>query len=236
MQSVATGVLIRQGILPRPDFSGIADTSRERQATWDYMTNHLQPYLDPIGVKIEVIPHDMAPCDMYSKNGDMVVPAYTLEGRLGAFCSGMWKRDVFERWLRTKGVKTATFWLGFSLDEMRRATGKAHRDWLQPQYPLIDKLITREGCLSIIEKAGLPRPPKSRCWCCPHQNEEEWEEVRANPEEWAKAVQLDKDIREVDEQHALYLHSSRVPLELADLTVDETFPLFRQCQDAGCWT
>lgn len=35
------------------------------------------------------------------------------------------------------------------------------------------------------------------------------------------------------------LDLSRVPLAMADLserTTDEEFPLFRACQDAGCWT
>lgn len=242
VQSVAIGVLIRQGVLPKPDLAGIADTSRERKATWAYLRDHLQPYLDPVGVKVEIVPHDLSRVDLYDKStGLTLIPAYTAEGRKAAFCSGEWKRDVMERWLRLKGVKECVQWLGFSLDEMRRATGKAHRPWCKPAYPLIDLLMTRGGCLSLIEKAGLPRPPKSRCWCCPHQNAEEWLEVRADAEEWELACQLDEEIRANDpeERGDLYLHSSRVPLALADLSEKDDsadFPLFRACQDAGCWT
>ncbi len=129
-------------------------------------------------------------------------------------------------------------WLGFSFDEQRRATGKAHRNWLTPSYPLIDLRMNREWCLRIIREAGLPEPPKSRCWCCPHQNAKEWREVAANPEEWAKAVQLDSDIREADERGGLFLHKDRKPLALVDLGTedDDTPPLFRACQDTGCWT
>ncbi len=240
VQSVAIGVLIRQGVLPRPDLSAIADTGRERRATWTYLRDHLQTYLDPVGVKVEVIPHAMASADLYNaKTGLTLMPAYTEEGRLPAYCSGWWKRDVFERWLRSRGVREATFWLGFSLDELHRATGKAHRDWLQPAYPLIDLRLSRGQCLRLIEAAGLPRPPKSRCWQCPHQNAEEWREVQADPEEWALAVALDEEIRANDptERGGLFLHSSRVPLAMADLTEPEADePLFRACQDAGCFT
>lgn len=239
VQSVAIGVLIRQGVLCKPDLSGIADTSRERQATWDYLRDHLQPYLRPIGVEIEIVPHSLARIDLYDKSGLTLMPAYTAEGRLSSFCSGEWKRDVMERWLRLKGVTECIQWLGFSMDELRRATGKAHRPWCRPDYPLINLLLTRAGCERIITEAGLPIPDKSRCWCCPHQNAQEWAQVRTNPEEWAKAVALDEEIRACDpeERGDLFLHSSRVPLALADLSYDaELPPLFRHCQDAGCWT
>ena len=123
------------------------------------------------------------------------------------------------------------------LDELHRATYKAHRDWCQPAYPLIDLRLSRGACIRLIEAAGLPIPHKSRCWGCPHQNAEEWSEIKASPDEWAAAVRLDADIRARDpEGKGLFLHSSRVPLELADLSVEEELPLFRHCQDAGCFT
>lgn len=240
MQSVAIGVLIRQGAIPMPDMAAIVDTSREVQSTWDYLSSTLQPYLDPCGLKVQIIPHSVSLVDIYEKSGLPNMPLYTKEGRLPAYCSGHWKRDVFERWLRLQGVKTCTMWLGFSSDEQRRATYKAHRPWCLPAYPLIDMVrLSRAGCERIIEAAGLPLPRKSRCWQCPHQNAKEWAEIKANPEEWAKAVCLDNEIRANDptERGELFLHSSRVPLALADLTVPETDePLFKACLDAGCYT
>jgi hypothetical protein len=239
VQSVAIGVLIREGVLERPALAGIANTGRERQATWDYLHNHLQPYLDPIGLTVEVVPHSLARVDLYDRSGLTLLPAYTAEGRKAAFCSGEWKRDVMERWLRSKGVKECVQWLGFSLDELHRCARKPHRPWCIPGYPLIDKRLSRGACYRIIEAAGLPRPPKSRCWMCPHQNAEEWREVKADPSEWARACALDEEIRQSDpEQRAdLFLHSSRVPLAMADLgSPGDDMPLFRHCQDGGCWT
>ena len=61
--------------------------------------------------------------------------------------------------------------------------------------------------------------------------------MRADPEEWAAAVALEKQINESDPAgDGLYLHSSRKPLAMADLTVDDAMPLFRQCKDANCFT
>lgn len=240
VQSVAIGVLIREGVLPVPDLSGIADTGRERQATWDYLDEHLNPYMAAVGVKVERIPHSLATVDLFAHNGDLLIPAYTAEGKLPTFCSVEWKRRVFLRWLRSLKVEKCRYWIGFSLDEMNRC-GKSDLEWAQPDYPLIDKRLTRQGCLRIIEAAGLPKPPKSRCYACPHQNQEEWREVQANPKEWALAVALDEQIRENDPEGRgdLYLHASRRPLAMADLSDkddSDAFPLFRHCQDAGCWT
>jgi hypothetical protein len=50
-------------------------------------------------------------------------------------------------------------------------------------------------------------------------------------------VALDEEIRANDDRGGLYLHPSRVPLALADLSAPaDDLPLFRHCQDAGCWT
>src|SRR5581483_1975193 len=114
IQSVAIGVLIAEGALPVPDLAGIMDTRREVGSTWRYLHGVLNPYLRAKrGFQVEVIPHTFARVDLYDKDGLTLMPAYTAEGRLSAFCSGEWKRDAMERWLRSKGVKTCTQWLGF---------------------------------------------------------------------------------------------------------------------------
>jgi hypothetical protein len=252
-QSVAMCVLVKEGALPRPDLIGIADTSREIGTTWEYLYGVMQPYLDGIGLKVEVVPHTMAHADLYDKTGLTLMPAWTRtteivsglfgpqeehnDGRLASYCSGRWKTDVMERWLRLKGVKTCEQWIGYSLDETRRMS-KAHREWCQPRYPLIEKRITREMCGRIITGAGLPLPKKSRCFMCPHQTPEEWLEVKARPEEWAAAVQIEKQINESDPRQAgLFLYSGRVPLELANFKGDAGLtPPARHCETAGCWT
>lgn len=102
IQSVAIGVLIHEGALPKPDWSGIADTGRECSSTWKYLDEVLNPYLAAAGVQVERIPHTLASVDLYNpESGLTLMAAYTKDGRLPAYCSGTWKRDVFERWLRS---------------------------------------------------------------------------------------------------------------------------------------
>lgn len=97
-QSVTIGVLIAEGVLPVPDYAGIADTGREVQSTWDYLHGTLNPYLKAKrGFEVKVVPHELARVDLYAPDGLTLMPAYTDEGRLPAFCSGEWKRGVFQR-------------------------------------------------------------------------------------------------------------------------------------------
>ncbi len=87
VQSVAIGVLIVEGALPVPDLAVIADTGRERRATWDYLRDRMQPYLDRVGLTVQVAPHTLARKDLYATSGLTLVPAYTPEGRLGKWCA-----------------------------------------------------------------------------------------------------------------------------------------------------
>lgn len=236
VQSAAIGVLILEGALPKPDLAAIADTGRERRTTWEYLRDVMQPYLEPAGIKIEIVPHTLARVDLYTRDGKLLIPAYdSHEGRLATYCSGEWKRDVMERWLRLQGVKECDCWIGYSQDELWRVK-KDHRSWCRYAHPLIDHRISRALCVRLIEAAGLPLPHKSRCWGCPHQGPEEWAEVKADPEEWAAAVALDRQIRDADERDGLFLFSGRVPLEMADFGNAGLVPPVRQCETGHCWT
>lgn len=237
-QTAAIAVLIREGVLPKPDLSVMADTGREKRTTWEYLHTVIQPYLDPIGVKVEIAPHSLATVDLYSHQGKLLVPAYDAhEGRFPAYCSGEWKREVVNRWLRGRGVESCDLWIGYSIDEIRRVSQQDRNQWCRHQYPLIDRMINRAMCRSLVLGAGLPMPQKSRCWGCPHQSDEEWQEVKNDPEDWAKAVELDREIRENDERDGLFLYSGRVPLELADFSKDAGINApSRPCETGYCWT
>lgn len=235
LQSVAIGVLIKTGQLPIPELAGIMDTGREVSSTWEYLDTVLNPYLQSTGLQIERIPHSFARVDLFDESGLTLVPAYTRDGgRLASFCSGEWKRDAFERWLRSRCVKECDCWIGFSIDEVRRVK-KDHRRWCRYGYPLIDLFLNRRMCQTLIEEAGLPLPHKSRCWCCPHQGAEEWREVQADPAQWQSALNLEREINERDpDQTGLFLYQGRVPLAMATFGEERTA---RLCDGgAGCYT
>ncbi len=220
-----------------PDLVVIADTGRERRTTWEYMRDVMQPYLGDL-LTIQVAPHTLARKDLFDASGLTLMPAYTAEGRLSAFCSGEWKRDVIERWIRQAigGRKKAISWIGYSIDEIRRVPKNDHRAWCALEFPLIDRFLNRAMCMRLIEAAGLPVPHKSRCYQCPHQNEKEWAETLADPVDGPLAIAVDRAVREADpEQKGLFLHYSRVPLDMVK-PGEGIQPPSAPCEGGHCWT
>ena len=221
-QSVAIAVLISQGRLPMPEQIVIADTGRETRVTWEYTDAHIRPLL---GVPIHVVPHDQARVDLYDAKGRMMIPAYANrdgQGRLPTYCSAEWKRDVISKWLRAQGYgpkRPVDMWMGISVDELHRA--KAGRsNWLQHRYPLLfDVPMRRSECVALVMAAGLPRPPRSACWMCPHRSDATWRELRdERPDEWEQAIAFDADMRA--KNPTLFLHRSMLPI--AEAPIDKT--------------
>lgn len=121
-----------------------------------------------------------------------------------------------------------------SLDEMGRLK-KSDVSWCQNHYPLcFDVKMRRNECKDYILAQGVPLPAKSRCWGCPHQDEDEWIEIHNNPEEWQKAVELDEQIYA---SHKARLHKSCKPLSQVVFVPrgkDTREPLF-DCNSGYCW-
>jgi hypothetical protein len=202
------------------------------RTTWQYLGQHIQRRAVALGLKVHVASHKLATVDLYGKNGDLLVPAFTATGKFPTYCSQEWKARVVARYARqVLGVGGPIVnWIGFSWDERGRLKGEQGRC-----YPLIDLMLTKEDCISIIERAGLPLPKKSRCYMCPHQDNAEWREVRESPAEWQAALREDEEIRENDERGGLYLHQSRMPLREADLGAEDRKEAGRQCGLGMCF-
>jgi hypothetical protein len=86
----------------------------------------------------------------------------------------------------------------------------------------------REDSMNFLAKAWPWPVPRSACICCPYRTNDEWRSMRDNsPEDWARAVVFDKEIREAyaDGQRARralagvpFLHRTRKPLDVVDLS------------------
>lgn len=229
VQSAAIAVLVQRGQLPAPDHVVIADTGREAEATWAYMREVIEPFL---GRKFTVAGHELSTVDLYSGNGDLLMPMFTSSGgKLPTFCSTEWKRRVVHRQLRSLGVKSCRLWMGISVDEIGRAKPSSVA-WIEHRFPLImDFPMHRTECLALVASAGLPEPPRSSCWCCPHRRDDEWASLPAD--ELAKAIRLEEELREKDP--GVFLHRSRVPLSQVEFSTGEQADLFGEC-DGYCWT
>lgn len=254
-QSAAITALIVQGKLPKPEFVCIVDTERERASTWEYLDSVIRPALRSVGLEVHRIqksewgskpPHGM---DYLSHNGNTVLlPAFTNQnpgsvGKLSGFCSNTWKVETRQRYQReVLGVKTknARNWIGFSVDEARRATrmmaGQDYQNGLI-YFPLIEGVpMRRTQSIQLVKDMGWPTPPRSACWNCPNQGDDEWRDLKLNsPEEFEFACKLEIEVQKKDP--FCWFHKSCIPLGEVDLTKPQEDDLFeRACSSGGCFT
>lgn len=235
---MALCLLVANGRLPRPEYIVIANTGRERSTTWDYLWQVMRPYLRAHGMRVHIASRRLAKVDLYGHNGDLLMPVYTATGKLSAFCSSEWKARVVQRWLRSRGVESATQWIGLALDETKRIKHQRPEPgpWSR-EYPLIDLLHTKADAERIITGYGLPLPHTSACWACPNLDNREWRDVRADPRDWPRAVALDEELDENDRAtggSGVYLHESRVRLKDANLDTANRREPNRQCSLFAC--
>lgn len=246
-QSAAIAALIVLGDLPRPDLAVIADTGREASETWRYYEAVLKPQLSAVGVTLLRLPHSFDgsgwnTVDLYggADGRTALIPAYTthVPGALkqtGKFCSNEWKTRPIERYRRSLGLTGGKVWIGFSIDEIHRMRSfNAAQPW-NPEYPLVDRKMTRGDCISIVQRLGWPTPPRSSCWMCPYRTRAEWIHLKsADPQDFEKAVQFDHELRQVDP--SLFLHRSGQALDEVDFLVAQTDLFNSSCDSGNCFT
>jgi len=224
-QSCAIAALIVQGRLPKPDVAVICDTEYEKQSTWTYYETILKPQLATVGVDLVRIKRSEWANPWANRvvtaKGLALIPAFGLSEtsgeviKLSAYCSNGWKMEARRRWLsKTHKLKPAQIrtWLGFSLDEPKR--------WLKLEgkpeirLPLIhDVPLRREQSIRlVVEEMGWPEPPRSNCWMCPHQRDDEWMLLQAtNPSEFQQAIEFEQKLHTTNPD--LFLHRSLKPLD-----------------------
>lgn len=246
-QSCAIAVLIIQGKLPKPDISVIADTGRETRATWEYYDAYLKPGLASVGVDlIRIKSEDWSyhGIKVSYSNKTVAMPVFsTMTGPIEKtknFCTRNWKIDVMKRWMSEVNHLTRSkfcMWIGFSRDEINRVwkcrLGKDFKRGLV-SLPLVDIFpTTRRQAIELVQNHGWPTPPRSACWMCPNHSDNEWRLIRdTRPDEFQKAIELEREIHKVDPD--AWLHRSCVPLDQVDFSQpDDLFS--RPCDSGVCF-
>ncbi len=240
VQSAAIAALIVSGRIKPPDIALIVDTEREASTTWDYLDSVIKPALDSVGLTMRrVKKSDFATVDLYSSNGDILIPAFTDTnggiGKLPTFCSNEWKQRVMRRWAASLfDASCFDVWLGISTDEMRRIRQIDGR-W-RNRYPLIEQRMNRGDCIALVARMGWPEPPRSSCWMCPNRSPAEWEYQRLNaPSDHEKAIAFEREIRLADD--SLWLTCEGVPLD--HIERKKSLDLFSgsgRCDSGYCFT
>lgn len=113
------------------------------------------------------------------------------------------------------------------------------------EYPLLDRRLTRTDCQRIIERAGLPVPPKSSCYFCPFHKPSVWATMlRDEPVLFYKAADLERTINDRREQRGkdpMFLTRFGRPLiEAIGPEIQDEFDFGtgpgETCDEGYCWT
>lgn len=106
-----------------------------------------------------------------------------------------------------------------------RCTG--YRAWQINRWPLIEMRMWRDDTIRWFADNGHPTPPRSACWFCPNSGNDRWSALKSGHADlFERAVTLDRTIRggggfnnrgNQPFRGQLFLHSSAVPLDEADL-------------------
>lgn len=160
-------------------------------------------------------------------------------------CTAEYKLKVVDRWLARRGAVPSTVLIGFSWDEAERMGNGRKTTTSTAEYPLIDRRLTRDDCKRIIERAGLPLPPKSSCYFCPYRKPSDFARMRRDrPALFWKAADLERVL--IERRAALgkdpvYLTRFGRPLAEAigeELQTELDFGTGpgETCDEGYCWT
>lgn len=186
--------LVVQGKIPAPYLAAIVDTGRECPSTWDYINRHR----DKLPFELLIITQPLP--SLWSGNGNTFLPGgYDLNrgAFLRGFCSSKWKSNVMRRELkRIRQITKYNLAFGIHADEWQRVR-KSSLKSMPFIYPLVDLNITRADCAKAALEVFGETPPRSRCWMCPAQRKDEWNDVATFwPELYQQALQIDSEIRQ----------------------------------------
>ncbi|HUX87341.1 MAG TPA: phosphoadenosine phosphosulfate reductase family protein, partial [Chloroflexota bacterium] len=136
---------------------------------------------------------DSIPFTVVAKRGATL---YETAWRRQVFPSAIWRwstRDFkinpIMRHYRSLGGHVNQY-LAIAWNEVERMRDSRF-DYVTNIYPLVDRRMTREDCVEVIRKAGLPIPPKSACFFCPFGTIDRWRWIYdTHPDLYDKAMTL----------------------------------------------
>ena len=235
VQSSTLALMAAHGeITPMPDGAIFADTQSEPQAvyTWlDWLETRL-PF--PVyRVTAGSLKDEIHRATLGKQRLDARPPFFVEGGgMLRRQCTQDFKLIPIRRQVRKllglkprqRGGKVVAVeqWIGISIDEASRMKPSRHA-YIRHRWPLIEREISRRGCLDWMAAHGYGQPPKSACTFCPYHNDALWQQMRRDdPASWDEANKIDQLVRHGVKDRTngkrlsasrWYLHRSCVPLD-----------------------
>ncbi|OKJ06808.1 hypothetical protein [Kitasatospora sp. CB01950] len=250
VQSTTAALLSAEGRLPRLDAAIFADTGWEPAAVYQHLDRLERDILQPAGIPLHRVTrgnirhdaldpaHRFASMPLFIKNRDGG------DGMTRRQCSNEYKVVAIKAQVRQllgyphpSPVPRSLHveqWIGISRDEIGRARDSDVK-YARNAFPLLDldgaadgrTGWTRDDCLRYLRSRGWASTPKSACIGCPFHGNAQWRQMRdEHPDEWADAVEFDRQIRSGNARGnangkpllgEAYLHRSRLPLDQAPI-------------------
>lgn len=217
VNTIAMLVLLkRRGIVPYAIV--MSDPGHEWPKTYEYRDRVMQPWLLRVGFPKVVVVNREEEAKFRPRSqhvgtlGDECMRLRNLPSIAYGYkkCSIKYKIDPFIWYMERQSWAQAEWnegrlisrGVGYDRGEERRVkkslSGGGEDRFYKPFFPLYEEGLYREDCEKLIESEKLPPPPKSACIFCPHNQYEEWLELRdKHPEEFNYAVKLSRSA-EVD--------------------------------------
>lgn len=229
------------------DAAIFADTQAEPQAVYDYL-DYIEEAVNG-AYPIYRVSQGSLKADILATIGPLgqrigrvanppffVLNTETQQGRAADSGGTLWRGCTKEYKLQPLRRKVRELWeasgrphiyqiIGISLDECQRMKDSGAR-YITNTYPLVERRITRQGCLQWLQDHGYRIPPKSACYFCPYTNNHRWKRMKEeDAETWEKAVEFDANLRTGKLPGVIgdaYVHRSFKPLAEAILTDGDT--------------
>lgn len=231
-------------------FANVGDDS-EHPDTLRYVREIATPWAATYGVAVVELTHATSLHDRMTAPGSKSIPIPVRMSETGMpgrrACTADYKVKPIRRWVEAHGATAdapADIAIGYSWDEVERVSDREASALERRIYPLVDRRLTREDCKRLIERAGLPVPPKSACWFCPFKRPRVWQDMRRDePLLFWRAVGVEAHLNQgrlARQQDPVYLTRFGKPLADAipkDTQVPMDFEAGSEtCDEGYCWT
>jgi hypothetical protein len=256
VQSTAALVLAAQGKIDFPIFlfANTGDDS-ENPASLVYVREIALPYATAHGIALHELHRTRRDGTQETLTGRLMRQQRSIDipmrlapsGAPGnRKCTGDFKIVVVAKWQKQHGATVdapAVCGIGISTNEAHRARSNSGIPYQTLAYPLLDLRLSKQDCINVIERAGLPIPGKSSCYYCPFHTKAYWaRQQREEPELFAKAVELEHILTDRNKglgRGGAYFTSALIPLDMAIVDVGQTefdFEPFACAGGASCMT
>lgn len=239
VQSTALLLMSNLGECERAEVAIFADTQDEPQWVYDQLEDARKWSKIPIEV---VTAGKLSEGFGKERKRFASIPTFSNTGMLRRQCTREFKIAPIEKYVRRQvfglkkgeriGDRKAICLIGISVDEAHRM--KPNRNpWVENRWPLIDARMKRQDCEVYLSKHGIAIPKKSSCVYCPFHSDHQWKELKEKyPEEFAKAVEVDKSVRNMGMKvtETMYVHRSCKPLDTVDFQENQMDLFGNECE------